>query len=186
LATPFVLGVVGDFGGRRPASASFRRIDRDTFERVLAQSGVSMELPMPIGAARLRIESLADFHPDVLRRLVPAGPTVEEAPPFPKPAAAVSTPAAPAGGDLLDRVLRETQEEPAAVAPALEELVRRAAEPSLVRRPAPRAWGFRRRSPTRSGASFMRRGSRRSRPRGARSMRSSWRPRPARSSKYAS
>jgi type VI secretion system protein ImpC len=136
VADPFVIGVVADLGGRRPASPSFRRVDRDSFERVLGQAGVTIDVPTPMGGTRLTIASLADFHPDALRRLFPVAPAAE------KPAVArapqpAPQPPPPAGGGLLDHVLSATQEEPSTVTPALEELVRRAAEPSLVRGAAP-------------------------------------------------
>jgi type VI secretion system (T6SS) tail sheath-like EvpB family protein len=131
----FVIGVVADFGSARAAAPSFRRVDCDSFARVLAQAGVVVDVPVLGASKALRIASLGDFHPDALRRLFPAAAAgtrgTAVAPPAPK------APAGGVGSGLLDRVLDATKEEPSQVTPALEELVRRAAEPSLVRGAAP-------------------------------------------------
>ena len=134
---PFVLGIVADFGGRR-TPRRLVRIDRDTFDAVMARLDVAAELG---AAGALGFTALEEFHPDALVRRVAGLAALHAkraAPPeflAPAPAAAPAPGPVPAAGDLLDAILAggETPAAGRGLPPALAELVRRLVEPSLVR-----------------------------------------------------
>jgi type VI secretion system protein ImpC len=136
---PFILGIVGDFGGRR-TPRRLVRVDRDAFDAVMARLDVTAELGAAVAVA---FTALEDFHPDALVRRVPglAALHAERAVPPDAVAPAVGPPAAPVPrpppkvGSVLDAILAGA-EGPAAgggLSPALAEFVRQAVEPSLVR-----------------------------------------------------
>jgi type VI secretion system protein ImpC len=138
---PFVLAVVGDLGGRRePGKKRLRRIDRDGFGALMERLAVSVEVPDGRGLVRLDLGALDDFRPDTLLRRIPGlaarmalGPAAPEAaPPPPAPRAPVPLPVPTGGPGVLDTILRESEGVPP-LDPTLEDFVRRAAEPSLVR-----------------------------------------------------
>jgi type VI secretion system protein ImpC len=132
---PMVLAVLADFGGRRePGTRHLRRVDRETLDAVMTRLGVEVEVPDGDDLARLRLQGMEDFHPDVLVRRVPGlqrllGSPDEEPPPMP----ATPAPAVPSGESLLDSILGEPRPEVSAARGAIHELARRLAEPSTVR-----------------------------------------------------
>ncbi|MGE3163989.1 MAG: type VI secretion system contractile sheath small subunit [Planctomycetota bacterium] len=87
---PFVVGVLGDFSGRPVADANgeairvrdrkVHRIDRDSFDQVLAEVGpeVSVTVDNRVGpeggklAASLSFRALEDFEPQNIARQIPA------------------------------------------------------------------------------------------------------------------
>jgi type VI secretion system protein ImpC len=89
---PLRIALIGDFGaaarprdidasalsslsGRRP-----RRIDFDTFDDVIAQADLSVDVALPDGrVAALRIAALDDLHPDELLRQLPRGGATPDA-----------------------------------------------------------------------------------------------------------
>ncbi len=135
---PFRIGVFGDFSGRTnhgaaesAASARPIAIDRDNFDQVLRQLAPALEIaiegsgsPVP-----LSFSSLDDFHPDSLFRRMPLFAKLRDLrnrlknPHTFREAAAELTgatrtqtaprpnlePASPAGGSLLDAMLRESE-----------------------------------------------------------------------------
>ncbi|MBW2282424.1 MAG: type VI secretion system contractile sheath large subunit [Deltaproteobacteria bacterium] len=71
---PFHLVLLADLAGRAPAGGDERRlrsVDRDSFDRLLAQIGPRIETQLPYAAA-LEIASWEDFSPDGLATRVPA------------------------------------------------------------------------------------------------------------------
>jgi type VI secretion system protein ImpC len=129
---PFVLGILGDFGGRR-GTRELVRIDRDSFDAVMARFDVAAELAP---GTLLALGSLDAFHPDSLVRSVPDTGRVPATPATARPAGVAPIPAPPARpAELLDAILAggATPSAPGGLDAALAEFVRRAVEPSLVR-----------------------------------------------------
>jgi type VI secretion system ImpC/EvpB family protein len=134
----FVLGVLGDFGGRRRdiQERRFVGIDRDNFDAAIAKLGVMVELPRTIAFA-----TLDDFHPDRLVERVPRLAALLTA--RSKPPEAARTEARDTRAEarevqgILDRILGEIGISPASGRrpsdPALERLVREITEPHVDR-----------------------------------------------------
>jgi type VI secretion system protein ImpC len=128
---PFRIAVFGDFSGRSnrgvtPDARSARpiAIDRDNFDRVLAKLAPALEIETE-GAGPLlsvRFTCLDDFHPDSLFRRLPLFAKLRESRERPGGPAASPTlktpsrqaPASSAAGNLLDRMLEESESDPPA------------------------------------------------------------------------
>lgn len=130
----FVLGVLGDFGGR-PRDVHERRflgVDRDDFDAVMAKLAVTAELPPAIA-----LSTMDDFHPDHLVERVPRLAALLSA--RSKPPETMRTEARDARAEerevrgILDRILGDVGISPAAGRrpsdPAFERFVREIVEP---------------------------------------------------------
>jgi type VI secretion system protein ImpC len=146
-----VIAVLGDFGGMRDLEHRLVAVEPETLDRAMQRRGVVFEANVAAAGGEPRrvalpLASLDDLHPERLvarlpelaallqaRAAVPDAAALEALGVAAPPPAAPSAPAA--GGSLLDRVL----DAPGAPAPrppldpALERLVRAAAEPALAR-----------------------------------------------------
>ncbi len=142
--TPFRLLFLGDFSGRKKQQTPLRtlRIDRDNFDQVLGRIKPELHLALPgenEPAIAVKLSELDDFHPDNLYRNLAifkalkdkvAGlddPAVLAAlRPKKRPEKSeevrekVPVPAAANNGGLLDRIIEQTPESPAAAATAPE------------------------------------------------------------------
>src|SRR5262245_30887400 len=106
---PMVLAVLGEFGGRRErGTRRLRRVDRDSLDTVMGRLGVEVEVPDGDGTATLRLEGMADFHPDALVRRVPGLAAILEGDAAPgrpgRAPQAAPPPAVPPGAGLLDSI----------------------------------------------------------------------------------
>jgi len=104
---PFRILLVGDFSGRDRAEASPSlapiAIDRDNFDEVLEDIGITLDL----NGIELSLRELEDFHPDQIFPRVPLFKQLDRVaaasapPPPPRPA--------PSGASLLEQIVRENE-----------------------------------------------------------------------------